>query len=348
MIHSPSAALEQLAGAVRSHSGLRSKQPIQDVARQFGHSATSAWTETADVICNGDDAAAIVDGNGYLLVAAEGLQAQFVRQDPWFAGFCSVMVNVNDIAAMGGVPYAVTDVLFAGSDVDNRRVLAGMRDAAAAFGVPIVGGHTGQSSGETWLSVAIVGRARRLLSTLNAKPGDAIVCAVDLRGAYRGHYDHFNAATAASREQLRHQIRLLSQAAELELAHAAKDISQAGVAGTLVMLCEGAGLGAVLDLERLPLPHGVDLRRWLLTFPSFGYLLTTPPDKVSALQRHFQVAGIAAATVGHLDTGRQVRLALAGHEALLWDVAETSLTGFGSAEPDAPHDVLPLVPRKAS
>ena len=52
----------------------------------------------------GDDCAAIPDGDGFLLFAIEGFMNEFVARDPWFAGWCGVMVNVSDIAAMGGGP----------------------------------------------------------------------------------------------------------------------------------------------------------------------------------------------------------------------------------------------------
>src|SRR5690606_11401667 len=126
----------------------------------------------------GDDAAAIPDGDGYLLLAAEGMQAAFAQSDPWFAGYCSVMVNVSDVAAMGGRSLAAVDVLFTGSAGDNHRVLAGIKEASDAFGVPIVGGHTGRASGAPVLAVAILGRAQRLLPSSGAQAGQSLLYAV--------------------------------------------------------------------------------------------------------------------------------------------------------------------------
>ena len=36
--------------------------------------------------------------------------------EPWFAGYCGVMVNLSDVAAMGGRPVAVVDALWAEDD----------------------------------------------------------------------------------------------------------------------------------------------------------------------------------------------------------------------------------------
>jgi selenophosphate synthetase-related protein len=60
----------------------------------------------------GDDCAAIQDGDDWLLLAAEGMLPSFVAEDPWFAGYSAVMVNLSDIAAMGGRPLALVDVLW--------------------------------------------------------------------------------------------------------------------------------------------------------------------------------------------------------------------------------------------
>ena len=35
-----------------------------------------------------------------LLLACEGMQPELVQEDPWFAGWSAVLVNLNDIAAM--------------------------------------------------------------------------------------------------------------------------------------------------------------------------------------------------------------------------------------------------------
>src|SRR4051794_35582433 len=60
----------------------------------------------------GDDCAAIPDGDAWLLFAAEGMLESFVASDPWFAGYSAVMVNLSDVASMGGRPLAIVDVLW--------------------------------------------------------------------------------------------------------------------------------------------------------------------------------------------------------------------------------------------
>src|SRR3954464_15367590 len=157
------------------------KRAIQLPARVFGGAAKSAWFPTKEPILNGDDTAALPDADGYTLFAGGGIRPGRVTSDPCFAGFCSVMVNLSDIAAMGGRPWAVVDVLFMGSG-ENGRVLEGMQAASQLFGVPVVGGHPARVSGPSLLAVAVLGRAKRLISSHAAEAGQKLLMAVDLRG----------------------------------------------------------------------------------------------------------------------------------------------------------------------
>ncbi len=73
--------------------------------------------------------------------------------------------------------------------------------------------------------------------------------------------------------------------AEAGLSRAAKDISQGGIVGTAAMLAECSGVGIDIDLRKIPKPDGVALERWLLTFPSYGYLLSVKPWNVAETSR---------------------------------------------------------------
>ena len=127
--------LSALAERLRRCSGIAAKSDIASVAKSLGLSGD-------DVIPVGDDCAAIPDGDGYLLFAIEGFMNEFVAGDPWFAGWCGAMVNISDIAAMGGRPIAVVNAIWADGQANAAPVLAGLKDAAKAFAVPVVGGHT--------------------------------------------------------------------------------------------------------------------------------------------------------------------------------------------------------------
>jgi uncharacterized protein len=313
-------ALDRIAAQLRASRGIAAKRDIAAAVARLGVSGSHA-------IAVGDDCAAIPDGEGYLLLAIEGFMNEFVASDPWFAGWCGVMVNVSDVAAMGGRPIAVVDAVWAASEGDADPVLTGMRSASQAFGVPVVGGHTNMRADRRQLSVAILGRAKRLLSCFDAKPGDRLVTAIDLRGRYREPFSNWEAATDAPPPRLRGDLEVLPAIAEAGLALAAKDISQGGIAGTAMMLAECSGVGATIEVAAIPHPEGVALDRWLQTFPSYGYMLSVAPPKVPAIIRRFADRGIAAADIGAITKGSRVAIRDGHATETIWNFDREALTG---------------------
>lgn len=297
--------LESLALSLREHPNVAEKLKIAAVY--------SPALGVSQKIAVGDDTAAIPDGDGFLLFAAEGMMEGFIELDPWFAGYSAVMVNLSDIAAMGGTPTALVDVVWTEeSSPVTSELWAGMQAASAAYGVPIVGGHTTRfGKGRTpLLAVAVVGRAKKLITSFDAKPGDTLLMAVDLRGAYRGAGTVFwNASVGSPPGRLQADLKLLPRLAEAGLLTAGKDISNGGVLGTLAMLLATSSAGAVLQLDQLPKPAGAELSRWLLSFPSYGYLLTAAPEHVDEVCRVFAGSGIACAPVGSITSGKLLELA---------------------------------------
>src|SRR5882757_3981598 len=126
------------------------------------HHAYAPAQALAGEVRVGDDCAAIADGDGWLLFAAEGMLESFVAADPWFAGYSAVMVNLSDVAAMGGWPLAVVDVLWTPGLERTTEIWEGMSAASRSYGVPIVGGHTTVTkAGSSFLAAAVLGKARQ-------------------------------------------------------------------------------------------------------------------------------------------------------------------------------------------
>jgi len=313
-----SVALDKVAATLRASRGVAAKRDIASVVARLGVAGEF-------VVPVGDDCAAIPDGDGFLLLAIEGFMNEFVAGDPWFAGWCGVMVNLSDVAAMGGRPIAVVDAVWAKGDAAAVPVLEGLRAASDRYDVPIVGGHTNVHTDRGQLSVAILGRAKRLLSSFAARPGDSLVAAIDLRGRYREPFANWEAATDAPASRLRGDLEVLPLLAESGLASAAKDISQGGLVGTAMMLAECSRVGANVDVMRVPKPEGVAIERWLLTFPSYGYLLAIRPAQMPAVLARFNERGIAAADIGEITSDRQVRIADGSAVETIWDFAREPL-----------------------
>ena len=316
--------IQALARQIQDARGVAHKRDIDAVVARLGLGGRHAAVPV------GDDCAAIRDGDGHLLFAIEGFVDDFVNQLPWFAGYCGVMVNVSDICAMGGRPIAVVDALWSRGMAPGRQVLEGLAAASQRYGVPIVGGHSNNQAVGGQLAVAILGRAKTLLTSFNARPGDTLMMAIDLRGAY------WDASTGAPAERLRADIELLPALAESGLCDAAKDISMAGAVGTALMLLECSQVGGVIDVQAIPRPPGVPLLRWLQSFPSFGFVFSVRPAQAAAVARHFESQGIACAAVGEVTAAPQLHLRDGEASALLWDLAAQPFIGARAAAPREP------------
>jgi hypothetical protein len=103
-----------------------------------------------------------------------------------------------------------------------------------------------------------------------------------------------------------------------------------GLFGSMLMLLELSGVGAVIDLEAVPQPAGTESRLldWLLAFPSYGFILAAPPEHVATIQTAFAARAITCAAIGQATVSRQVILRQNNHAATLWDLASEPFTGF--------------------
>ena len=312
--------LATLIAHLHQSLGILHKQDIQ----------TAAHYLSSSLISLGDDCAAIPDANGYLLLASEGILPAFLEVEPWFAGWCAVMVNVSDIAAMGGRAIAVVDTIWSQSTEITQPIWEGMKAAASAYNVPIVGGHTNCHSPYNALSVAILGRATHLITSFNARPGDVLLVVIDFQGEFYHRFPFWNAATTADPVQLQKKLEILPYLSEAGLCDAGKDISMGGIVGTLLMLLETSNCGAVLNLDAITPPDNIPLEQWLLSFPSYGFLLSVRPENVASVQACFHQQNLVCSAVGTVEEHHQLVLKWGNESAVFWDISTRSLMGFSA------------------
>ena len=142
-----------LVNALRRTSGLLAKKDIRSAAATFSH---MPFPKLGLAGMLGDDSAVVPAQTGQLLLACEGMHPELVEEDPWFAGWSGVMVNLSDIAAMGGRPLALVNSVWSSGEEGISALMEGMRIACDRFGVPMVGGHSNQQSSYQALSVSVL------------------------------------------------------------------------------------------------------------------------------------------------------------------------------------------------
>ncbi len=322
--------LEELIAALRAEPAWQRKREIEVLADEL--MASTPLVEGRPVLV-GDDAAAIETEDGYLLLAAEVMYPPLVRADPYLAGKYAILANVNDIYAMGGYPLALVDVILATGMDEAAAILRGLRDGCARYGVALVGGHLTAAGETTAVAACILGRAKKLLSSFGAQPGDILLHATNLKGQFHPQFRFWNCSAHLSDADLRQDLAILPVIAEAGWCRAGRDVSMGGLFGSMLMLLELSGVGAMIDLEAIPQPAGTEGRwlDWLLAFPSYGFILAAPPEHVAAIQTAFAARDITCAAIGQATVSRQVILRQHNQAATLWNLTSEPFIGFNLA-----------------
>jgi selenophosphate synthetase-related protein len=318
--------LEQLAGFLRSHPALRAKNEIRLVSEVLG---AGSWVHGP-----GDDGAVVAAPPGLppgavadqVIACGEALLPAFVASDPYGAGVAAVLANVNDLAAMGAVPLAIVDTIV-GSPELAREALRGMKEACGWYDVTLAGGHLTLHDGAPAVSAFGIGRAAAVLSTTHVAAGQSLIVAACTTGTMRPDFPFFRSFTERA-DQMAGDVRVLASVAASGACVAAKDVSMAGLVGSLAMLLEWSRLGVTLDLDRLPRPVGVPMQDWLTCFPAYAFLLCSPPGREKDCVAAFQERGLEAAVVGVVDESGLLALRWGGPRAVVIDLAVTGVTGL--------------------
>jgi len=317
--------LKELIDQIRNYEGITRKNNISYVVNHLREVCDFGETE----IGFGDDAAVLKDGDSYLLFSADGIWSKLISNEPHAAGKASVMVSVNDIYAMGGRPIAMVNVIATGSQEECHLILEGIKKGCEKFRVPMVGGHVHPNSNGNELSVAILGRAKRLLTSHTAKCGQDIVLAIDLEGRQGcKSVKSWDSNSGKTSEEVLERLEVLPFLAEEGLCETAKDISNGGILGTIGMLLETSRKGGVVYLDRIPRPDGFNQIDWLKAFPSYGFVLCTDISKTERVISEFKKRGVYASNVGEVIEGRELILIDGKERGVLFDFSKEIITGI--------------------
>jgi thiamine-monophosphate kinase len=290
------------------------------IARYFSRSS-----QRSDVLLGvGDDGAVLMPPPGQALVAATDTLVEgrhFLPGTPAAAiGHQALAVNLSDLAAMGAEPaWALLSLSMPHSD---ERWIAGFADGLYALaerhGVALVGGDT--VSGPLVVTIEVLGFVppAAALRRSGARAGDLIivsgapgVAAAGLAELQSGRAS-FESSDARVRRFLRAEPRLALGRALRGFATAAMDVSD-GLLGDLGKLARSSGLGACVDLERLPLapelaayPQAEQERLVLQGGDDYELLFTLPADHSGQLARLAEAGGCGLHCIGSMVSGEGV------------------------------------------
>jgi thiamine-monophosphate kinase len=278
------------------------------IARLTRRLARSGRGDRRVLLGPGDDAAAVRPGGRPLLLTVDTLVEGVHFRRRWLSpaalGRRAFAVNASDVAAMGGRPaFALLALEAPGSlpAADLDAVAAGVDAAARRAGARLVGGNL-SAGARLAITLALVGVVPgRLVTRAGARPGDRLWLTGTLGGAGLGVRRGRLAAVP---------LRIAAGVLLARVASAMIDVSD-GLVQDLGHVCRASGVGAEIELARLPVAPAV--RRALKAgAPRFAaaagedyeLLAAVPParERVLAPLRHR--LGCRLTCVGRIVAGR--------------------------------------------
>lgn len=250
----------------------------------------------------GDDCAVLPVGGDEALVFTTDLlieDVHFLRRaaSPEELARKALHVNLSDVAAMGAHPVATLLSLALPADTVRsdwaERFARGYAEASAEAGVNLIGGDTTASPSGVSINVTAIGRApfACLKRRDAARPGDVVLAAGELgasaaglRDLLAGRYDTPLACLHKRPEAQVAEGEWLGRRGEV---HAMMDLSD-GLASDLVHILERSGVGAEIDVERIPVAAGADLEAALCGGEDYKLLLTACGEGAETLRRDFE------------------------------------------------------------
>ncbi|HJO09229.1 MAG TPA: selenide, water dikinase SelD [Verrucomicrobiota bacterium] len=213
-----------------------------------------------------DDAAVFDFGNGKAIISTTDFFMPIV-DDPFEFGQIASVNAISDVYAMGGRPLMAVAILGWPqgklSAAVAARVLEGGRTACARAGIPLAGGHS-INSPEPIFGLAVTGQVAigNLKRNNRAVPGCELFLTKPLgvglvaTAQKRGLVDQSDHERAV--KQMTTLNSLGASLGSLTGVKAMTDVTGFGLLGHLAEMCEGSGVSATLNSERVPLLENVD------------------------------------------------------------------------------------------
>jgi len=274
----------------------------------------------------GDDCALLQLPEGQqLAVSVDTLVADVhfpADADPELIAERALRTNLSDLAAMGAAPlwFTLALTLPRADEQWLRAFSRGLFNCARQFAIALVGGDT--TSGPLSISIQVMGAVAPAqgLRRDGASPGDFVLvtnCLGDGAGALAVIQQRLEVAPEAQTYLLERFYRPVPRLKEAQLlrgiASAALDISD-GLVADLQHICDASDVGAVLDVENLPLSPALlalsnqaQAREWALAGgDDYELCFTVPAEKMSELALLIAEGQLNATVIGEIIPGRKV------------------------------------------
>lgn len=225
----------------------------------------------------------------------------------------ALAVNLSDIAAMGGRPVATLLSIALPRDAAGtwaEEFMEGYRELSARYATALVGGDTTRSESGITVNVTAIGRApaAHVKRRSDARPDDVIFAGGELGASGAGLRDILagrpDTPLAAAHRNPEPQVAEGLWLGARSEVHAMMDLSD-GLASDLGHILERSAVGAEIDLERIPVAAGSDLRTAACGGEDYRLLFTAAPDDAEGLAAAFRARfGRPIHPIGRITAGR--------------------------------------------
>ena len=212
-----------------------------------------------------DDAAVYQINEHQAIVATTDFFMPIV-DDPYDFGRIAATNAISDVYAMGGTPLFALALVGMPVNVlpleTIKKILDGGESICKTAGIPIAGGHTIDSVEPIYGLVAIgIVDPKNLKRNAGAKPGDKLILGKPLGvGILSAALKKEKLDAAGYKSMIDSTTKLNTpgiKLGRLASVHALTDVTGFGLAGHLLEICKGSGIGATIDYSKLPIMTGV-------------------------------------------------------------------------------------------
>jgi thiamine-monophosphate kinase len=285
----------------------------------------------------GDDCALLqIPAGKQLAVSVDTLVAGVhfpADADPELIAQRALRTNLSDLAAMGADPlwFTLALTLPEANEEWLRRFSRGLFSCARDYGIALVGGDT--TSGPLSITIQVMGatQAHQAMRRDGANIGDFILVtnALGDGAAALAVIQQTQSFAPEHRDYLlsrfyRPTPRLQESALIRDMATSALDISD-GLVADLQHICDASDVGAVIDVENIPLSPAVkalnntsQAYQWALSGgDDYELCFTLPPEKMADIAMLIAQGKLNATVIGEIIPGNQVVCELEGEPFVL-------------------------------
>lgn len=262
-----------------------------------------------------------IKGTKKALVVKTDCNGRYVHLNPRKGGQIAVAEAARNVVCSGAKPLAVTNCLNFGNPYKPevywvfKEAVGGMGDACLALSTPVTGGNVSfyneNPKGAVFPTptigmLGLIDDLEKQLMTPGYKAAGHVVCYLGAKRTGLGGSEYLSwnhGLTEGDAPEFDLSYETSFQAFLLEairggLLQSAHDCSDGGLAITLAEKSIFSGIGAEIDLSALQAYSGSDVRECLFSEAQSGAVVSVAEDKLTALIKASEDAGIACIRLG--------------------------------------------------